>query len=68
MKFSVQNMKCSGCVTTVTETLRELTDSKLIEVNLEEATAEIDEVNDPETVIAVVIPALAEKGFPASII
>ena len=64
MKFNVQNMKCGGCVTTVTEILIALTDSQLIDVNLEEATAEIDKANDPDVIIA----ALAEKGFPASII
>ena len=64
MKLSIQNMKCEGCVTTVTDTLKELTDAKSIEVNLEAGTVEIDELNDPETVMATLI----EKGYPASII
>jgi copper chaperone CopZ len=64
MKLSIQNMKCSGCVATVTDTLKELTGSISIEVDLEAATAEIDVMNDPDAVIA----ALTTKGFPASVI
>jgi len=64
MKLTIENMKCQGCVTTVTETIKELTGSNRVEVDLENGTAEIDQPNDPETVIA----ALTDKGFPASVI
>jgi len=63
MKLNIQNMKCEGCVTNVTEIIRELANPKSIEVNLEDGTAEVDQINDPEAVIA----ALTDKGFPASI-
>lgn len=63
MQLNIKNMKCDGCVTTVTETIRELTNATSIEVNLDNGTAEVDQVSDPDAVTT----ALTDKGFPASI-
>ncbi|MDD5393985.1 MAG: heavy-metal-associated domain-containing protein [Thiothrix sp.] len=62
MKFNVENIRCGGCVKTVTAKLEALEGSSNIHVDLETASAEVDGV-DAQTVI----DTLTAAGYPTTL-
>lgn len=62
MKISIQNMKCAGCVSTVTEALLKLPGVETASVDLETAAAEIEGSVDVELLKS----TLAALGYPVT--
>ena len=60
MKISIQNMKCAGCVSTVTEALLKLPGVETVSVDLDAAAAEIEGAVDMELLKS----TLAALGYP----
>lgn len=60
MKFSVPKMKCSGCVDTVTNTLRKLDATAPIKVDLDSKQVEFE----GNVAQDVVFSALTAAGYP----
>ena len=63
LKFSVDGMKCMGCVNTVKSALEALDGVQSAEVDLESASATIEGEADNAMVCAV----LKDAGFPTSV-
>lgn len=60
VKISIQNMKCAGCVSAVTEALSELPGVETVSVDLDAAAAEIEGAVDMELLKS----TLAALGYP----
>lgn len=63
MKFTVENMKCAGCSSTVQAKLEALTGVESVTVDLATQTAELQGSIDVE----LVIETLTEAGYPAEL-
>lgn len=63
MKFTVENMKCGGCSSTVQTKLTALVGVEQVTVDLASKTAEVHGFVDPE----LVIDTLTEAGYPAEL-
>lgn len=60
--YSVKNMKCMGCVSTVTKALEEIPGIESVEVHLESALATIE----GDVAQSVVLETLGEAGYPGT--
>jgi copper chaperone len=60
--YSVKNMKCMGCVSTVRKTLEEIPGIESAEVDLETALASIEGDVDQ----SIILEALREAGYPGA--
>jgi copper chaperone CopZ len=60
VKISIQNMKCAGCASTVTEALLQLPGVEKVSVDLDAAAAEIEGAVDMELLKS----TLAALGYP----
>lgn len=60
-EFSVQKMKCMGCVSTVKAAVESLEGITAVDVDLEGAKATVEGDFDPEVVAA----AITAAGYPA---
>ena len=64
MRFSVENMKCAGCVSAVEEAVKSLEGINNVEVNLDEQLALVEaSVNADE-----IVKVISDAGFPAKLI
>lgn len=63
MKFTVENMKCGGCSSTVQAKLEALTGVEQVTVDLASKTAEVQGSVEPE----LVIDTLTAAGYPAEL-
>lgn len=63
MKFTVENMKCGGCRSTVQTKLEALTGVEQVTVDLASKTAELQGSVEPE----LVIDTLTAAGYPAEL-
>lgn len=63
MKFTVENMKCGGCSSTVQTKLEALTGVEQVTVDLATKTAEVQGSVEPE----LVIDTLTAAGYPAEL-
>src|SRR4051812_38778109 len=66
--LSVPGMTCSNCVRHVTEALREVPGVRRAEVSLENQTAAIHLDSSVPLKIPALLEAVAEAGYPASVI
>jgi len=60
-KYSVKNMKCMGCVSTVKKALEEIPGIQSAEVDLETALATVEGDVDQ----SIILEILTEAGYPA---
>jgi len=60
-KYSVNNMKCMGCVSTVKKALEEIPGIQSAEVDLETALATVEGDVDQ----SIILEILTEAGYPA---
>ena len=60
--YSIENMKCMGCVSTVRKTLEEIPGIESAEVDLESALATVDGDVDQ----SLVLETLEEAGYPGT--
>lgn len=63
MKFTVENMKCGGCSSTVQAKLVALVGVEQVTVDLVSKTAEVQGSVDPD----LVIDTLTEAGYPTEL-
>ena len=61
-EFDISNMKCGGCVSVVEAALKELSDTEVIEVSLENHNAVVITSKTAEEIADVITAA----GFPAA--
>lgn len=61
--YSIQNMKCGGCVAAVTAAVEKLPGVEAVEVSLEGASGTVTGDVDPQQVAA----AITAAGYPASV-
>jgi len=63
-RFNVENMKCGGCVSAVTEALQALDKTEVIDVSLEKHHAVVKSALAAEEIVA----AISHAGFPAELV
>lgn len=60
--IKIQNLKCGGCVNTITSTLSKLSNISNVKVNVEETEVELDYLNEID--LENVKEALKSIGYP----
>ncbi|MGD8236671.1 MAG: heavy metal-associated domain-containing protein [Chromatiales bacterium] len=63
-KYSIRNMKCMGCVSTVKKALEEIPGIQRAEVDLETAQAMVEGDVDQ----SIILETLREAGYPAILV